>query len=189
MKKFISGFLAGALIFGTIGVMAATYIAEPATFKVMVNGEEFKSDPPAMAINGYTYLPLRAMGNALGVPVEWNNELMLAEVGNQMVNKPINIDGNVNVDGISFSQLSVEKQEYLDMYLCRVEVKNTTGKDMDSMLFNISFFDEYGTRIGVANSGIVSNGLKNGETKTATLYSSDDLSKAKTARYEITLVL
>ena len=83
MKKFISGFLAGAMVFGAIGVMAATYMAEPATFKVMVNGKEFTSDPPTMVINGSTYLPLRAMGNALGVPVEWNNELKQAEVGNQ----------------------------------------------------------------------------------------------------------
>ena len=80
MKKFIIGFLIGAMIFGTVGY-AVTYVAQPATFKVMVNGEEFISDPPALVVEGRTYLPLRAMGDALGVPVEWNAELNQAEVG------------------------------------------------------------------------------------------------------------
>lgn len=81
MKKFISGFLAGVILAGTIG-FAATYIANPVDFKVLVNGKEFVSDPPALEVEGRTYLPLRAMGDALGVPVVWNEELRQAEVGN-----------------------------------------------------------------------------------------------------------
>lgn len=81
MKKFISGFLAGAIVFGSMGVFAASYVANPAGFKVFVNGKEFKSDPVVLEVNGSTYLPLRAMGEALGVPVKWNAELGQAEVG------------------------------------------------------------------------------------------------------------
>ncbi len=47
----------------------------------MVNGEEFVSDPPALIVDGSTYLPLRAMGNTLGVSVDWNEELRQAEIG------------------------------------------------------------------------------------------------------------
>jgi hypothetical protein len=82
MKKFICGFLVGAMIFGTIGAFAVSYVANPVDFKVLVNGEEFVSDPPALEIEGRTYLPLRAIGEALGVPVSWNEELRQAEVGN-----------------------------------------------------------------------------------------------------------
>ena len=82
MRKFLCGFLAGAIIFGAIGGFAVTYVANTADFKVMVNGEEFTSDPPALVVEGRTYLPLRAMGEALGVPVAWNEELRRAEVGN-----------------------------------------------------------------------------------------------------------
>lgn len=83
MKKFISGFVAGALIFSMLGVFAAvTYVAKPVDFKVLVNGKEFTSDPPPLEVDGRTYLPLRAMGDALGVPVKWNEELRQAEVGN-----------------------------------------------------------------------------------------------------------
>ena len=82
MKKFLMGFLTGAVLFASIGVIAAvTYIANPVDFKVMVNGEEFISDPPALEVEGRTYLPLRAIGDALGVPVSWNEELRQAEVG------------------------------------------------------------------------------------------------------------
>lgn len=81
MKRFIGGFLSGALLFGAISAFAVTYVANPVDFKVLVNGEEFVSDPPALEVEGRTYLPLRAMGDALGVPVEWNAELGQAEVG------------------------------------------------------------------------------------------------------------
>lgn len=80
MKKFISGTLTGAILTGTIA-FAATYSGETAPFKVFVNGNEFTSDPPAVVINDRTYLPLRAVGDALGVPVEWNEEARQVEVG------------------------------------------------------------------------------------------------------------
>lgn len=82
MKKFISGFLVGALIFSMLGIFAASYVANPLDYKVMVNGKEFTSDPPPLEVEGRTYLPLRAMGDALGVPVNWNEKLRQAEVGN-----------------------------------------------------------------------------------------------------------
>lgn len=81
MKKWFIGFLTGALLFGTLTGFAVQYVAQPAAFKVLVNGEEFVSDPPALEVEGRTYLPLRAMGDALGVPVTWNEELGQAEVG------------------------------------------------------------------------------------------------------------
>jgi len=69
------------LIFSVAGVYAASYVADVAGFKVLVNGKEFVSDPPALVVEGRTYLPLRAMGDALGVPVTWNDALGQAEVG------------------------------------------------------------------------------------------------------------
>ena len=81
MKKAIAGFVAGSLIFGSIGVFAGSYVANTVDFKVMVNGKEFTSDPPPLEVEGRTYLPLRAIGDALGVPVGWNEELRQAEVG------------------------------------------------------------------------------------------------------------
>lgn len=80
MKKFISGILVGVTLTSGIA-FAATHIAEDVTFKIFVNGKEFTS-APAMAINGSTYLPLRAVGEALSIPVNWNSDLGQVEIGN-----------------------------------------------------------------------------------------------------------
>lgn len=87
MKKFVTGFIVGAIICSMLGAFAVSYVANPVNFKVLVNGEEFVSDPPALEVNGRTYLPLRAMGEALGVPVNWNQELFQAEVGTTPTSK------------------------------------------------------------------------------------------------------
>ncbi|MCL1855699.1 MAG: copper amine oxidase N-terminal domain-containing protein [Clostridia bacterium] len=88
MKRFLCGFLAGALLFSAVGAMAAAYDATAAGFKVFVNGKEFHSDPPAVVIEGRTFLPMRAMGDALGVKVEWNEELRQVEVGDPKAIEP-----------------------------------------------------------------------------------------------------
>lgn len=90
MKKFVSGVIAGIITAGSIG-FAAQYIADTATFKVMVNGKEFSSDKPIVAIEGSTYLPLKAIGEVLGVPVQWNQELMQVEVGNNVSLNPSDV--------------------------------------------------------------------------------------------------
>lgn len=59
---------------------AASYKAVEPTFDVLVDGERFYSEPPVIVIDGSTYLPLRALGNALGVYVEWNADLGQVEV-------------------------------------------------------------------------------------------------------------
>lgn len=113
MKKFIIGFLIGAMIFGTVGY-AVTYVAHPATFKVMVNGKEFVSDPPALVVEGRTYLPLRAIGDALGVPVEWNAELNRAEVGSSTPVADTNTYSRQNPAPLNTVQTYTSTSEWLD---------------------------------------------------------------------------
>ena len=83
MKKFVCGFVIGAMLFSVVGVCAATqFVAEKAGFKVFVNGNEFQGTTgEILVVEGRTYLPLRDMGNALNIPVEWNSEIGQVEVG------------------------------------------------------------------------------------------------------------
>ena len=83
MVTLITGILIGAMMFGGVAVYATTqYIATKAEFKVLVNGVEFKGTTgEILVVEGRTYLPLRDMGMALGVSVNWNNELRQVEVG------------------------------------------------------------------------------------------------------------
>ena len=62
LKGFASGFLAGAVVCSCVGIAAVTYTAVPVDFKVLVNGEEFVSDPPALAVDGRTYLSAQSDG-------------------------------------------------------------------------------------------------------------------------------
>lgn len=61
--------------------------------------EMFVSDPPALAVDGRTYLPLRAMGEALGVPVNWNEELHQAEVGTVPDESSVTVNNEVQTNG------------------------------------------------------------------------------------------
>lgn len=84
MKKTLKILLAFMLI--TITLMSTTafatekYQAVEPTFEVLVNGEHFYSSPPIVVIDGRTYLPLRALGECLGIYVEWDATLGQVEV-------------------------------------------------------------------------------------------------------------
>lgn len=83
MKKLISGLIIGGLLATSVCTYAeeaTSWRADLATFNVMVRGEKFVSENPPIVVEGRTYLPLRAMGEALNVPVEWNADLKQAEV-------------------------------------------------------------------------------------------------------------
>ena len=82
MKK-LQGLIAGVLIgiMLTCVALAANWNVELANFPILLNGIEWKTDKPIVTIDGSTYLPLRALGDALGVKVEWNNEMQRVEIG------------------------------------------------------------------------------------------------------------
>ena len=132
MKRFISGFVVGALIFSMIGVFAAaTYVAKPVDFKVMVNGKEFVSDPPALEVDGRTYLPLRAMGEALNVPVSWNEALRQAEVGHTASTAEKNQYSRSNPAPLNTIQTYISSSDWLetDNYTVSVRILETVRGD------------------------------------------------------------
>lgn len=131
MKRFISGLVIGAMLFGTFGVFAVQYVANPVDFKVLVNGKEFVSDPPALEVEGRTYLPLRAMGDALGVPVTWNEELRQAEVGNSAPVANKNEYSRTNPAPINTVQTYTSTNDWFeeDNYTVSVRVLETVRGD------------------------------------------------------------
>jgi len=83
MKKVVIGFVIGFVTAMSLSVFAANtdiFQAQKATFDVFVNGEKFESKNPPLVVEGRTYLPLRATGEALGVEVEWNQDLKRVEI-------------------------------------------------------------------------------------------------------------
>ena len=81
IKNVLIGIIIGIVISTT--VFAASYNVEIPNFKILVNGNEFKSDQQPLVVDGSTYLPLRAIGEALNVPVEWNDNERQVEIGSK----------------------------------------------------------------------------------------------------------
>ncbi len=155
LKVFTGGFLAGALVCSCVGIAAITYTAEPVDFKVLVNGEEFVSDPPALAVDGRTYLPLRAMGEALGVPVNWNEELRQAEVGTAPDESSVTVNNEVQTnDTWKMTYKSLKTLKKIDDYtkaedgkefvIVSFELENLTDEKQifSGMLYLDSYFDD-----------------------------------------------
>lgn len=138
MKRAIAGFILGAFTAGTIA-FAASYIAEDASFKILVNGEEFTSSK-AVVIDGSTYLPLRALGSVLNVPVAWNEELRQVEVGKTQAS---------NI--ISDAEKVITTKEYIwkndSNYYVTIVARNNTpiAQDMD---INVLLYDENEKMVG-----------------------------------------
>lgn len=84
MKKRMSALaIIVAVICASILIVSAateSIIALIATFDIYVNGEKYQGENPPIVIEGRTYLPLRAIGEVLGIEVEWNQSLRRVEV-------------------------------------------------------------------------------------------------------------
>ena len=141
MKRFIGGFLAGALLFGSIGVFAVQYVANPVDFKILVNGEEFTSNPPALEINGRTYLPLRAIGNALDVPVTWNEELRQAEIGITTPAVKKSDDEKIETPHIINSGEVFDKNGYIEFDGMKITYTGMNDKSHTFTVYNNNDFD------------------------------------------------
>ncbi len=83
-----------------------TWVAKKAPYQIIINNKTFNTDKPIVTINGTTYLPLRAIGEALSVPVNWNSGEKCVEIG-KPTDKPI-----ANVSS-ALSKNSSNKTEYV----------------------------------------------------------------------------
>jgi hypothetical protein len=92
MKKFISGFLIGAILFSVMPVKAAIeeFICYRADYKVLVDGTEYtNTELPILNYKGNTYAPFRSILEAAGLTVAWNAKLKQAEVTAPIINTTI----------------------------------------------------------------------------------------------------
>ena len=96
-KGFIAGVLVSTILMGLVGTAAATVGSRTLTadynnIKISVNGAMITPRDAngtvvePFAINGTTYLPVRAVSNALGISVDWNgntNTVLLSKADGQ----------------------------------------------------------------------------------------------------------
>lgn len=84
-KNFISGFIIGSVIFGTIGVSAAGGNLLEVYYgikDIQINQvSKMPSDTKPFMNNGRTYVPLRYIAENLGQPVNWDSKTQTIFIG------------------------------------------------------------------------------------------------------------
>lgn len=142
MKKFIAGFLTCLVLMSGFYVLAESqqWTALRATFDVYVNGKKFESDKPIVAIEGSTYLPLKAIGDVLGVPVQWNEKLIRVEVGS--ISNTKNEYSFNNPAPLNTIQ-TITKESFLQKYTAEVVVKEIVrGETANKMVADANIFND-----------------------------------------------
>ena len=85
-KQIVIGFILGALLFGGVPVMATVGMksinAHFNNIKVIVNGKEIVTDKEPFIYEGYTYLPIRPVLEALGLNIDWNDYMKTIDISN-----------------------------------------------------------------------------------------------------------
>jgi hypothetical protein len=129
MKKFVLGFIIGALLFSILPVSAAIqeYICYKADYKVFVNGVEYTNeDLPVLNYKGNTYAPFRSILEAAGLVVNWNAKLKQAEVTTPvMQEREGKIVDNTDINIPDFHSISIPKEIIInDLNTMEISDKN-----------------------------------------------------------------
>lgn len=151
LQGVIIGILIGSLLTGSM-VFAQNYEAILSTFPIFINGVEWKTDKPVVTIDGSTYLPLRALGDSLGIKVEWNSELSRVEVGSNNTNSIEETDVILNEGSEWELQGKIAKQKDKKSDVAVVLVQGSGPSDMDETIFSNKPF--YDIALGLAGQGI-----------------------------------
>ena len=94
MKKVLLVLMITIMLFSTMMVPVS---ADNTEISVYLNGSKIEFDVPPQIINGRTMVPMRAIFEALGAEVEWDNETRTASGEKMGIVVDITIDDNIMV--------------------------------------------------------------------------------------------
>lgn len=132
-KNFITGFLAGSLLFGAAGAFAVNYTATQNPYPVMLNGENVQME--GYNINDNTYFKLRDISSVVGgFDVGFNNDTI-----------QLSKDGYVYDNNASELILTEDMKDYLAM--CCLRIPDFTRADLNNKDFIENFIFYFYTGI------------------------------------------
>lgn len=130
IKGFMAGFVAASLVVGGTFATVNQYLLTPATYPVVVNGQEL-SDPdyPTLNYQGTTYLSLKKTAEALDADLNWNEEKRQVEINNKKQESTIITESKEKVELIPKiekgdnvkKEVFGEFKENADMYIEEVD--------------------------------------------------------------------
>ena len=184
-KKFIVlGLLVSTMfscaVFASTGTqnISATYD----NIKIVVDGRTVNASAEPFIYNGVTYLPVRAVGEALGKEVSWDSSTNTIYLGDVPKTENSQQDNNAQKDTFVVSNVKREYMSGIGMYKVFGEITNNYDKYYDFVGFSLNFYN--GDNLLSTGSGIVNN-IGAGETKTFELYVMSDISSATKYKLQI----
>lgn len=166
-KSNIVSFIAGAMIFGSVGVFAGQYTATENPFPVQLNGSNVSME--GYNINGSTYFKLRDIADTVGgFNVDfWDNTIELSKDGYEYDHTQVqqqNVDYSKYIgtwaDESGVMGLTINS---IDSSGMNVEIYRLRGKGITYTIDSMTFVDEY-TIVAQGASGFLPYG--NGLTPT-----------------------
>lgn len=126
LKGFIVGFVMASLIVGSVTATVNQYLLTPASYPIIVNGQEL-NDPnyPTLNYQGTTYLSLKNTAEALDADLNWNEEKRQVEINNKKQESTIITESKEKIESIPEikkgdnvkKEVFGEFKENADMYL------------------------------------------------------------------------
>ena len=149
-RSFISGCLATVVAVALIGTVSATIGRRTVEvdyndIKVTLNGEQVElvnangTPVEPFAINGTTYLPIRAIATALGLDVEWDGNTNTAILTNKNVIEQGTIIYEDEKVAIAFGGIRPTDYSFISVTYVDFIITNKTNTELDFMPSAISF--------------------------------------------------
>ncbi len=168
-KRFIGGILALAMAFSAVPAMAAD-------INITINGEEFVAKDADGDIaepfieNGSTYLPVRAMGEAVGMTVEFDPENYAVYIGERPSEEAVKSYARVQVGDRIFydddkaavyvmSMRAADEEDYVQFYLVEKMAESRFGKseieaEKELSMQNLDSVEEIADRLGLSAESV-----------------------------------
>jgi len=135
IKDIFIGFIIGCMLMTTMPVLANTIIQKIDvvlnTVKVEVNGENLNANN--ILYNGTTYLPMRAVAEAVDKEVQWNQDTMTASIVDKSNKQEVN---NMN-------EIEITYEDFMKMFDFRFSTDEANGTKIRHFVYNGDLtFDE-----------------------------------------------
>lgn len=148
LRSFLSGVLFSALIFSLVGTAAATLGSRTLTvdytdIKIQLDGNQVTPTDAngnvvePFAVNGTTYLPVRAVANALGLDVNWNAATSTVELTSPQSILPYEIHD-------CYADFSVPTLDNVVGYNALVDIYDLTTGDSVLYSYDPAYFETDG---------------------------------------------